>query len=749
MEGSKSEHAADLTSKETLIKRYKLKPIWRLFMIVNLGLGAYMFVKPKKKTSGKEANIGVENDKAPVETLFEPATTSIPERPLYPVVREKKEPIPEDKQRELFKWILEEKRKIKPKDLEEKKRIDEEKAILKHPLTTLREKLIVTLQDAKGNEISHTGVETRLVIEKGVWDDTFLLEGGGIVRMKLQFVLSEEDRHRIRLTGLVDMVVKLVNEILAHKMYFIGRELALKKKHDELLNSEPRSPEYATAVDNSVASSSQPKHEVSDSRKRVFQSDLVATQFSLMSAPSTFSKSGKSCPDDREGTNSVLKHTSPNDPDKHQDSSSITPVSQGFVANLKEESHRSLGEKRGTESPPIDVPLKTIRSKEALYFGSSEPKVAANDKVPVKLKGIGDSVPEKQNLLDKTPSNVRNMITAFESSLNQDMKHKIRPPPIISETSSRLETEFPRKSLLLDEVMREKNRPEQSLPGRARSPYLTGDMQGASKNIREGEEHVGFVRPPSVATSSEGTGQLEEELRDAHFRTKETNAYLKNKLQVMGNAEIEKEHTSEALWRSLTGEKASISGRMFNEQLGKQSYSKLLARKKHSGGNLLISKSGKETDSKDPKRISIQGASGDAHFSSECYGAWIFPDEMRQLCITTAGTQILNLMGGFWTDTKGQPGKMSSSVAENLEEHSVHGDTGIKSKECKKTSQRHETSELQGSIDAETSRGPVEQNEKNEHENSVVPPLVFIQVMRVVIMIGFATLVLLTRQKTR
>jgi hypothetical protein len=39
MEGSKSENAAGLNSKETLINRYKLKPIWRLFMIVNLGLG--------------------------------------------------------------------------------------------------------------------------------------------------------------------------------------------------------------------------------------------------------------------------------------------------------------------------------------------------------------------------------------------------------------------------------------------------------------------------------------------------------------------------------------------------------------------------------------------------------------------------------------------------------------------------------------------------------------------------------------
>lgn len=132
MEGPKSENAADLTSKETLIKRYKLKPIWRLFMIVNLGLGAYMFVKPKKKTTSKEANRDVGNDKVPVEAFLQPSATSIPERPPPPVVLEERERVPEDQQHDLLKWILEEKRKVKPRDLEEKKRIDEEKAILKH-----------------------------------------------------------------------------------------------------------------------------------------------------------------------------------------------------------------------------------------------------------------------------------------------------------------------------------------------------------------------------------------------------------------------------------------------------------------------------------------------------------------------------------------------------------------------------------------------------------------------------------------
>ncbi|XP_024460357.1 uncharacterized protein LOC18100380 isoform X2 [Populus trichocarpa] len=562
------------------------------------------------------------------------------------------------------------------------------------PLTTLRENLIVTLQDAKGNEISHTGVETRLVIEKGIWDDTFPLEGGGHVRMKVQFVLSEADRHRIRLM----------------------RELALKKKHDELLSSEPRCPEYATAVDSRVASSSWPKHEVSDSRKRVFQSEVMATQVSLIVTPPTFSKSGKSCLDNREGTNCVLKQTSPNDPDKHEGSPSIAPVSQGFGANLNEESHKSLGKKRGTEPPPIDIPLKTIRSKEALYFGSSEPKVTASDKIPVKLKGHGDSVLGKQNPVNKTPSN--------------DVKPKETPPPIKS-ASGRLEMEFSPKCFWSDEVRTEKNIPEQSLPGKDRSPYLIEDMQGASKNIREGEEHVGFVRAPTVATSSQGTGKSEEELSDASFRNKGSNIVLKNKLQLMDKADIGKKKTSDVLLRALVGDKASNSGRMLNEYLGKHPYCKLLAGKKNSGGTLLITNSGKETHSKDLERISIQEGSGDAHYSSECYGAWIFPYERRRLCITTAGTQILNLMGSFWDDTKAQPEKMSSSVAENMEELSVHGGTGIMSKEHEKTSQRQKKSKLRGSIDAETSGGPVG------------------QVMRGVIMVGFATLVLLTRQKTR
>ncbi|XP_039066243.1 uncharacterized protein LOC120211845 [Hibiscus syriacus] len=121
-----------------------------------------------------------------------------------------------------------------------------DKGELSFPLTTLHDDLIITLEDAEGNEISHTGVETRLVVEKGVWDDIFSLEGGGHIHMKLQFVLSEEEHRRIQ----------------------IMRETALKKKQEELRNSVLQSSERSS-VGNS---------EVSES---LFRSGLLADEANL------------------------------------------------------------------------------------------------------------------------------------------------------------------------------------------------------------------------------------------------------------------------------------------------------------------------------------------------------------------------------------------------------------------------------------------------------------------------------------
>ncbi|KAM1173828.1 hypothetical protein FF1_026464 [Malus domestica] len=108
-------------------------------------------------------------------------------------------------------------------------------------LTTLRDNLVLLLQDSEGIEISHAGVEVKSTVEKGLWDDLFPLKGGGFMRMKLQFVLNEEERNKIRMM----------------------RESALKKKQGELINSSPNSVQSTPSAGVNIASSLYLREEIS------------------------------------------------------------------------------------------------------------------------------------------------------------------------------------------------------------------------------------------------------------------------------------------------------------------------------------------------------------------------------------------------------------------------------------------------------------------------------------------------------
>ncbi|KAM3732254.1 hypothetical protein ACB098_11G046200 [Castanea mollissima] len=113
--------------KESFARRYKF--VWPMLLAVNLAVGAYLFMRTKKKDADIEEEVAT-----PPSTTSATATPLVekpsPSPPITQVVK-LREPIPEDQQRELFKWMLEEKRKVKPKDPVEKKRLDDEKAILK------------------------------------------------------------------------------------------------------------------------------------------------------------------------------------------------------------------------------------------------------------------------------------------------------------------------------------------------------------------------------------------------------------------------------------------------------------------------------------------------------------------------------------------------------------------------------------------------------------------------------------------
>ncbi|KAK9078353.1 hypothetical protein SSX86_002410 [Deinandra increscens subsp. villosa] len=125
---SSSSQVPPTPPKESFARRYKF--LWPLLLAVNFSIGAYLFMRTKKKENIEENVTAVTSTPTSAVTTASVSNSST----SHPVVTEPVkvlEPIPLDQQRELFKWILEEKRKIKPKDPEEKKKIDEEKAILK------------------------------------------------------------------------------------------------------------------------------------------------------------------------------------------------------------------------------------------------------------------------------------------------------------------------------------------------------------------------------------------------------------------------------------------------------------------------------------------------------------------------------------------------------------------------------------------------------------------------------------------
>ncbi|XP_058069279.1 uncharacterized protein LOC131218627 isoform X2 [Magnolia sinica] len=115
--------------KESFARRYKF--VWPLLLAVNLAVGGYLFMRTKKKDTGAEDDEIAGETPAPIAstTALVPEKTSLVPPIAKPI--EVRQPIPEHEQRELFKWMLEEKRKAKPSNPSEKKRIDEEKAILK------------------------------------------------------------------------------------------------------------------------------------------------------------------------------------------------------------------------------------------------------------------------------------------------------------------------------------------------------------------------------------------------------------------------------------------------------------------------------------------------------------------------------------------------------------------------------------------------------------------------------------------
>lgn len=112
-------------------KKRLLRGIFPLVLAVNIAIGVYLYARTSKKQSAEK---DVETKKQLPSSPVVSKEAIVPEKTISTEMSAPVKalpPVPEHEQRELFKWILEEKRKVKPRDSLEKKKIDEEKALLK------------------------------------------------------------------------------------------------------------------------------------------------------------------------------------------------------------------------------------------------------------------------------------------------------------------------------------------------------------------------------------------------------------------------------------------------------------------------------------------------------------------------------------------------------------------------------------------------------------------------------------------
>ncbi|XP_061362781.1 uncharacterized protein LOC133306471 isoform X2 [Gastrolobium bilobum] len=255
------------------------------------------------------------------------------------------------------------------------------------PLTSLRDDLIFKIQDIEGNEISRAGVHIRLILEKGVWEDTFPL-GAGHLHLKLQFILNDEERDRIR----------------------IMRQSALKKKHNELLSRSQRGAERdsSTVIDNAALPFSS-NDEVSEWPMKHPQIEGV----SRLESPVGFFDDKESATGNVVGAQLDQKQLNTNIADQYKETSPSKPVSE--PAN---------------QSPPEKQPQRVIASEEmGIWLGSGEIDNVTNNLIQPKQEEDGVQYSEKKSSLRRTPSNVRKMISAFECGMAQDKRSHIKPPP--------------------------------------------------------------------------------------------------------------------------------------------------------------------------------------------------------------------------------------------------------------------------------------------------------------------------------
>ncbi|CAF1698719.1 BnaCnng47150D [Brassica napus] len=225
------------------------------------------------------------------------------------------------------------------------------------PVTRLQENLIVTLLDVNGNGLLHKEIETRMIIESGFLEEKLSFNGYGNVQLKMQFVLSEEDRNRIRFL----------------------RQSALRKKHKELVGGSSFTKSKSIASDLSFLSPMQTR-------------DTLAA-----ASPKT--------------TLALSQET------EVKTSADREPVSSNLItwkAEVKGITEKKKKNQPSSSDVSLSKKLPEVKKLESVSLLKQE------DKGLRKPEKIANRKPMRRSLSETNLSNVRKMISTFEVKVTQD-----------------------------------------------------------------------------------------------------------------------------------------------------------------------------------------------------------------------------------------------------------------------------------------------------------------------------------------
>ncbi|XP_057768288.1 uncharacterized protein LOC130988449 isoform X17 [Salvia miltiorrhiza] len=338
--------------------------------------------------------------------------------------------------------------------------------------------------------------------------------------------------------------------------------------------------------------------------------------------------------------------------------------------------------------------------------------------------------PQKQGPVGKTPSNVRKMISAFETSQIQeflplDFKQGVKSMKRAASVPSHLNRSS-KEGFLED-------RPTKSVSSTA-DKTSTDFKDHHLKNLHTLPTAVS-ERASKVSSECEPP-QVKKELPSTVTPTlseSSDNPYAEYMSRASSSIEVEEgEKSSLDIRRKIASETATSSGRMSEERSQPEISSRLLKSSESSAAE--ASGRGRGTSLKSSTVINAQVVSNlkqrtleyykEEYDSAQASGMWIFPDNTSRLCITTAGEQDMKIVGHYNNETKTHQANIISSENQKNSRHEKERKMGKKLKR----------------LDHQPESGSA--GSPNDSSNGLIG-----QVIKVAVIVGFGVLVLLTRQK--